>query len=181
MVRPTGLTAREQMWRLHRAPERPDKNLVLEHAFRITTFARAVFTWAELHLVKGSVVKFKPSARPRIEQETREAPLPYLDFDVDFFLEARRVTIARLNEFGETIELSPREFALTLLFDGETTASEAESIVSGSLRGKSGTVVTERLVAQVAGAGLSFSLNSKRRAGEASQRSSPPRMRKKRD
>lgn len=158
-MRPTGLTAGERMWRLHRAPARPAKRLALEHAFRITTFARAVFAWAELLLVNKSVVKQRPTAWPQVEGEPHESPLPYLDFNVDFVLGEDRVTIARLNEFGETLEMSPREFALTLLFDGATTAREAELAVYGPRRGATRPGVVARLVSRVTQAGLCVSPN----------------------
>src|SRR5829696_2572280 len=55
--RPTGLTAADLVFRLHRAPVRPDRELAVKYALRITTFARAVFLWAETSLVKGSTAK----------------------------------------------------------------------------------------------------------------------------
>lgn len=166
MVRSTGLTAEEQMWRLHRAPVRPDKKLALEYAFRITTFARAVFVWAELHLMKGSVLKRNPAVCPRMERNPRDPPLPYLDFDVDFFLAEGRVIIARLNEFDKTLKMSPREFALTLLFDGTTTAREAEIIVYGARRSKARSNAIERVISQVALAGLSCSPEGRQTSGQ---------------
>jgi HEPN domain-containing protein len=154
-LRATGLRARERVWDLHRAPEQPDEDLALEHAFRITTFARGVFMWAELKLTRNSIARRKPTIWPRTERKLREPPLPYLDFDVDFFLSGSRVTIARLNEFDETIEMSQREFAVALLFDGTTTASEAAFIVFGSRQGAALTDVIDRLVSKIARAGLS--------------------------
>jgi len=155
-LRPNGLSAGQQVWRLHRAPERPDKAHALTHAFRVTTFARAVFMWAELQMVDGSAVKLKPASPPRIVRGPREPPLPCLDFDVDFFIAGRHVTAARLNEFDETLEMTPREFALALLFDGTTTAREAELLIYGSRRGKNSARTIERLVSRVTQAGLSF-------------------------
>jgi hypothetical protein len=160
-VRPTGLTAGQQVWRLHRAPERPDEKLSLEHAFRITTFARAVFMWAELQLVKGSVVKQEPTTWSPVERKPHDAPLPYLDFDVDFFLADERVTVARLNEFSETLEMSAREFAVALLFDGTTTAREAEMAVYGPRSDEAESRVIDQLIAEVARAGLSVSAEGK--------------------
>lgn len=156
-VRPTGLPAGQRVWSLHRAPERPDERPALEHAFRITTFARAVFTWAESSLIKGSSAPLRAAAWPRPERGSHDSPLPYLDFDVDFFLNDGRVTLARLNEFGETIEMSPREFALTLLFDGTTTAREAELVFDGNGRGRARPGAVERLLSRVARTGFSVS------------------------
>jgi len=164
-IRPTGLTAGEQMWRLHRAPSRPDKKIVLEHAFRITTFARAVFIWAERQLVKGSVITKKQCVWPTVEPHPNESPLPYLDFDVDFSLGEERVTVGRLNDFSGTLEMSQREFALTLLFDGTTTAREAEMIVwgSGGRRAKSSGI--GQLAQRVALAGFSVASNGEQSIG----------------
>jgi|SRR6185503_14782761 len=153
-VQPTGLTASQQVWRLHRAPETPDSKLALEHAERITAFARAVFVWAELRLVKAAVVNERPAIRNPLKRKATDLPLPSLDFDVDFLLAEEKVTIARLNEFGVSLELSPREFALILLFDGITTRREAELIAYGTHRGKAPSDVIDHLLSTVTGAGL---------------------------
>jgi hypothetical protein len=160
-IRPTGRTASQQMWHLHRAPERPDETLALEHALRITTFARAVFRWAELHLVQESAAKQKPLVWPQRARQPQDYALPYLDFDVDFFLAERRVIVARLNEFDETLKMSPREFALTLLFDGTTTVREAKLIANGHRRGKARSSIIERLLTQITRAGFSVSPEGK--------------------
>ena len=181
VIRPTGLTAREQVWRLHRAPERPNRERALEHAFRITTLARAVFMWSELGLANGSarsVAKQKPTIWPQIERKSNDSPLPYLDFDVDFFLEEGRVTIARLNEFDRVLKMSRREFALALLFDGATTAREAEITIYGDGRSKRRTSAIERLASRLAVARFSISPNSGR--SKDSQIDSSKRARKKR-
>lgn len=179
-VRPTGLTASQQMWRLHRAPERADEKHALEHAFSITTFARAVFMWAELHLVKGLTAKAKPTVWPRPEPGQQDSPLPHLDFDVDFFIADESVTVARLNEFDEMLKMSLREFALTLLFDGTTTAREAASIGNGNGRGKTRSSAIERLRSQLARTGFSVAPEGKQSAFEGAQRASTYRARKKR-
>lgn len=149
-IRPTGLTAQQHVWNLHRAPERPDKKSVLEHAFRITTFARVAFLWAELRLVQNSI-KTELTKWHRVPMSPRAAKLPCLDFDVDFFMGDDRFFLARLNEFAEPIEVSPREFRLALLFDGKTTISEAQKIGAG----------IEKLATRIGRAGLTVSLDSK--------------------
>ena len=58
MLRPTGLSASELVWQLHRAPAAPTKKLALDHACRIATFARSAFTWAECELIGGAETKF---------------------------------------------------------------------------------------------------------------------------
>jgi hypothetical protein len=51
--------------------------------------------------------------------------MPYLDFEVDFALAEDGVTLGRLNDFGETLTLSPDEFEVALMCDGVTTLAEA--------------------------------------------------------
>jgi|SRR6266404_2513021 len=169
-VQPTGLTASQRVWRLHRAPETPDSKLALEHAQRITTFARAVFVWAELRLVKAEVVNERPTISNPSKRKASDLPLPRLDFDVDFLLAEEKVIIARLNEFGVSLELSPREFALTLLFDGITTRREAELIAYGAQRGKATSNVIDHFVSTVTGAGLTVDANDENRRSSSRRR-----------
>lgn len=133
VVRPTGLSANELVWRLARAPEKPTAALALSHAFRIATFARTVFAWAELRALEGSTgenvgIRWPKARSPR---PSRDPPLPFLDFDVDFRHREGGVDVGRLNEFGETVVVSPIEFAFVLLFDGTTTATEAVNAMFG--------------------------------------------------
>jgi len=150
-IRPTNLTAAQLVWSLHRAPARPDQKLAVQHALRIMTFARAVFLWAETRLIKGSKAKRKTGVWPRLKRQAQDVRLPYLDFDIDFLLTNGHVTVARLNDFSETIKMSPRDFSLTLLFDGTTTTREAERFIFGSKRGKG---VVDDLISQVVRAGF---------------------------
>lgn len=144
--RPTELTAGQELWRLHRAPEEPRAQPALAHAFRITAFARAVFAWAEGRLVGPSFAARAPGAWPAaLERRAGEAVLPCLDFDVDFVLGEDRVMLARLNEFGEAVELSPRELTLALLCDGVTTVREAE----GLLRGAAGEAAAPQIASRI--------------------------------
>ena len=159
--RPTGLPAADLVFRLHRAPAQADRELALKHALGITTFARAVFLWAETTLVKGSSAESKTAAWPRVTRKASETPLPYLDFDVDFFLTNGHVTVARLNEFSETIKMSSTEFSLALLFDGATTAREAERFVYGSRHSKKG--VIDNLISNVVRAGFDLSPQKKQK------------------
>lgn len=143
-IRPTGRTAPQAVWELHRVPKHPDEALVLEHANRIASFARAVFAWAEARLVDG-VAPIPRATWVGVGQPTQEPALPQLDFDVDFALSSDRIFIARLNEFDQAIELTPHEFLLALLFDGRMTASEAERTVRGALNGDGAAQLVERL------------------------------------
>lgn len=151
-VRPTGLSAHELVWRLHRAPERASAEPAAEHAFRIASFARAVFAHAERRLVGQAET---PTHRLWLQvARKRRVPLPCLDLDVDFFAADGKVTIGRLNEFGQTLELSPQEFEVTLLFDGMTTAGEANSAIYGA-SDEAEPVAIHRLVERIARANLS--------------------------
>jgi hypothetical protein len=85
-----------------------------------------------------------------------------LDFDIDFLVTNGYVTVARLNAFSKELKLSPRDFALTLLFDGTTTAREAYQFVLGSRRGgKARSGIVDNLVSQIHRAGFSVSPNGK--------------------
>ncbi|XXX81452.1 hypothetical protein WMF30_22095 [Sorangium sp. So ce134] len=153
-IRPMGLTAGQVFFRLHRAPERPDEPLALEHALRITTFARGVFAWAERRVRRSAIEGRATAPSARIERRPRDVALPYLDLDVDFHELEDRVIVARLNEFGETVELSTREFAVTLLFDGITTAREAELAVVGAAGAEGESRHVDRVVDKMTRAGF---------------------------
>jgi len=154
-TRPSGLSAEQLAWSLHRAPARPDQKLASQHALRIMTFARAVFLWAETKLIKGSGANRK--AWPRLKPQARDVRLPYLDFDIDFLLTNGHVSVARLNEFSETLKLSHDDFSLALLFDGTTTAREAERFVFGSRRGNEQAKAVNDLLSRVHKAGFNVS------------------------
>lgn len=158
VLRPTKRTAGQQFWYLHRAPEEPREEAAREHAFQIATFARAVFAWAEGHLVGTAPPASLPAARPTLkpraawpalELRADDTVLPCLDLDVDFVLGRDHVTLARLNEFDAAVEISPREFSLALLCDGVTTAREAETFIH-----EIGGVVTRRLLSRLEHANL---------------------------
>jgi hypothetical protein len=157
-IPPTRVTAQQYVWDLHRAPERPEKKLALEHAFRITTFARAAFLSSELRLVQNSLAA-EPIAWRSTRMKPQDETLPYLDFDVDFLVGDDRVFLARLNEFEQPIELSASEFRLTLLFDGTTTVSQAKRISAGSRRASGHSTTVEDLIARIGHAGLTVSSN----------------------
>ena len=153
-VRPTGLSAGQRFWQLHRAPEHPHEQSSLRHAVRCTGFARAVFLWAEMQSTPRPAGRRTSFDWLPAQPQPREAPLPNLKLDVDFSLSGGTVTIARLNEFAGRVELSPDELPLFLLFDGATTAGEAERIVYGSDGGDRERGSLERTIARMAEAGL---------------------------
>jgi len=64
---------------------------------------------------------------------------------VDFAFSKDRVTLARLNELGETVELAPRELAVALLCDGTTTLREADAFLQASGGGSGAARVLSRL------------------------------------
>jgi hypothetical protein len=150
--RPSGMRAGDLVWDLHRAPREPDEGSVLRHAFDISTFARAVFAWAE------SVLLGWPAGAPGASwaaagADDGSATLPLLDFDVDFAPTPHGAMLARLNEFGSTLELSSADFALALLFDGRTRESEAAVAVYGQAGNRD---AVARIVSQVRDAQLTF-------------------------
>jgi hypothetical protein len=157
VLRPTGLSASQQFWELHRAPAEPREQPALDHAFRITTFARAVFAWAECRLVRTSFVLRAPPAWPRPGNQAHDTLLPRLDLDVDFALGEDRATIARLNEFSEAVMMSPPEFAVALLCDGITTAREAESFIHEAGSDLTASPRTIQLLSRLDRAGLTTS------------------------
>lgn len=129
-VRPSYLSAVESFWRLHRAPTRCDRRSTLSQAFRISTFARASFVWAERHLVHKIQCE-ENKKRLSIRRQRSRKSLPCLDFDVDFHQDEHTVTIARLNEFEKPVVLRTSEFDAALFFDGITTLREATEVVYG--------------------------------------------------
>lgn len=165
-MRPIGLAAGEFIWRLHRGPELPEAKSSLEHALRISTFARTVFSWAELHLMGGSATKAELKSWPLTDQPSAGPVLPNLEFDVDFFFADGRVKVARLNEFGEAIDVSPHEFALVLLCDGTTSVREAEMIIYGESADSESRL--DRLLSEVNRTGLAFHPALKSRTTECS-------------
>ena len=155
-TRPSGTTAGQRFWQLHRAPEHPEEESSLEHALRITTFARAVFVWTERRLLRGPAAPDGQTSWPQLDRWLTDTVLPHLDFDVDFMLGNEDVMVGRLNDFGETLRLSPREFALALFWDGTTTAREAEAVVSGCYSGETGMSVADDLMSRIRAANLNF-------------------------
>lgn len=153
-IRPSGETAAERVWRLHRAPEQPEQPAALEHALRITAFARAVFVWAERRLVRGQPASGSPLSWPVLERHPSDTPLPYLDLEVDFLLEEGGGQVARLNSFGTPLRLSADEFALALQLDGTLTAREAEAAVCGARAAGPAPGLAEALVLRLASANL---------------------------
>lgn len=152
-IRPTGRSASDTFWQMNRAPERPEEAASVRHALGITTFARATFWWAELIVVEQedpASRQYNWAAHPR---STSEPTLPHLAFDTDFHLAEDGVTLARLNTFSAAITVPWQEFGLALLFDGVTTAREADSTIFGVAAGAGGRMA-ERLHVRLAKMGL---------------------------
>ncbi|HEY0479797.1 MAG TPA: hypothetical protein VGD37_19895 [Kofleriaceae bacterium] len=152
-VRASNLAAGQRYWCLHRAPEQPDDKPALDHALRISAFARAAFVSAENRLVKPAFPGHRLAAAPAAARASGDPALPYLDFDVDFFLGERSATLGRLNEFGDTVELSPSGLAVALLCDGATTVREAAVMVHGRDDAAAASAVRDT-IAHLAGAGF---------------------------
>ncbi|WP_033442245.1 methyltransferase [Saccharothrix sp. NRRL B-16314] len=138
-LRPTGVRADRAFWDLHRAPALPEPESAVAHAVRCAGFARAAFAWAERRLLGTSD---GVPRTPLWDGDRAPAPgpvLPGIEFDVDFFRSDTGIAVARLNEFGASLRLSEREFALLLLCDGRTSVAEAEAVVNSTLsNGKAG-------------------------------------------
>lgn len=151
--RPTGLSAADLLWHVQRTPEYPDRVSSLAYARRIAAFSRAAFLWAECR-VSGK--RFDaPHAHDWIGAESRitARPLPSLEFDVDFSFSDDGMKIARLNEFGTVVNLSAQEAALVFLFDGVTTADEAQAYVCGAKSSETAGLI-DRVLHAVGDAGL---------------------------
>lgn len=151
----TELTAAQHVWHLYQIPEHLNKKSCLLHAFRITTFARAVFNWAERQLMteryhQQTPIRWYTQSHPRDNGH----PLPYLNFDVDFFLANDHVTVSRLNEFANPLILTQQEFALFLLFDGNTHAHDAITAVYGIENHEENTSILDNLITRIAQANL---------------------------
>lgn len=143
----------EEAWRLHRAPERPDATACLEHAFRISTFARAVFAWAERKLSTDTP---PPAGLSMSVSANSGSRMLGLDFDVDFMYTGTGVALGRLNEFGTSLELSVDEFWLVLQFDEITRFYTDEQ--NDDFPGETPSIGTaDLLLARVMSAGLCVS------------------------
>lgn len=154
-IRPSGWSAAELFWRLHRAPERPDRLEAGRHALKIATFARAAFAWAEQRLLGAPCDGRRPIRWPRVDRVSEDAALPYLAIDVDFSAHGDGVMIGRLNAFGTPLGLSRREFEMALLFDGSTTPREAEIAICGSYAVDASKRLVDHMISRVAEAGFS--------------------------
>ncbi|MDR7116636.1 nucleotidyltransferase domain-containing protein [Caulobacter sp. BE254] len=135
----SGLRPSEVYWRLHRAPAVATLDAALAHASRIAAFARAVFHWAEEGLVHGAPA---PRRLGRSSGPSSVSP-PVLDIDVDFHRVDQGVMIGRLNDFGQTLEMSVAQFAGLLWLDnggdladraGQATSNE-NLVLDGALAG----------------------------------------------
>lgn len=170
-MRPSGMAARDLVWRLHRAPADPDEDSVLRYAFAISTFARAAFALAESVLLgwPAGAVALSRDGKPTDDDPTDDAgpTLPLLDFDVDFAPTPEGAVLARLNEFESTLDLSSSDFALALLCDGKTTEREAAVAVFGT---DADADAVARLVERLRDARLCFAPGSRSPLPEVSSR-----------
>jgi hypothetical protein len=125
-IQPTGRSLLERYWELHRAPATINIKACLRHALRITSFARSAFDWAERRLNDPDLPAARDDRRKsRPESLGSTGSWPYLELDVDFARSRDGVRIARLNEFGEALELTPAEFHWLLLLAGSSAATGA--------------------------------------------------------
>ena len=121
--RRTGMSARDLYWSLHAAPPSASPGLILDHALRIVAFSRRVFPWAEYRLLS-------PSSPPLFSYEHDETgtglPLPHLDLDVAVRYRAGKFELLRLHGDGVIFTLSPEEYSLSCLFDGQTASNKED-------------------------------------------------------
>jgi hypothetical protein len=159
-IRPSGLSAAERVWRLHRAPKFPHSVPAVRHALDITSFSRTVFVAAERRLLACWPPHIgEPVNWDGVHRQPDDVVLPFLDFDVDYAATPDvegSVVIGRLNEFGRSLRLLPHEFAWLLLFDGVTTAGE----VTDGIRDAGTATSVRELVRRVRDADLAFSLRA---------------------
>jgi hypothetical protein len=94
----------------------------------------------------------------KLDRTCGDVTLPCLDFDVDFTWKDGYLTIARLNEFGRTLEIRAEDAALVPLLDGKTTAREAQYAVYGLPGDVAGLQSIGRLAEQVVQEGFVFLL-----------------------
>lgn len=157
-IRPTGLTANQRVWELHRAPKNPDRNSCLEHAFRILAFARAVFMWCDYRLLLHEDSTKKPISIPQLAGKLCDTPLPYLDLDVDCILNDNSVTLGRLNDFSQPLDLTTQEGELLLFLDGTTTIQECKLAFRGLGVEQSESDLVDHLLDKLAKANMSVEL-----------------------
>jgi hypothetical protein len=151
---PTGLRADRVFWNLHQAPPDPERDSAVSHALRCLAFARVTFAWAEERLLRHGGSDGGPHIWAREESRRHGRPLPSLEFDVDFFFSDTGIAVARLNEFEPALRLSAQEFALLLLFDGQTSAAEAEAVVNDARNDGSAPLDVDEMVGRAMRSGL---------------------------
>lgn len=116
------------IWNLLRFPETYAAEDILPFAHRIAAYARAVFVWSERTLLHH---QFDGQQQlDHVEIATNGETLPFLDFDVDFSITTDGISLGRLNEFDEVMQVTTQELDAALLFDGRTTIEEADKWIS---------------------------------------------------
>lgn len=142
-------SAGDLVWKLSVLPRSCSADSALRFALRISAFARAAFLWAEDALLRVG----EDTIAPYVEEPVDASPpaLPFLDFDIDFSIAPDAVYLGRLNDFGDPLVISRSELDAALLFDGETSAGEADKMI---LRGRGETLSTADLRERCAAHGL---------------------------
>jgi predicted nucleotidyltransferase len=119
--RRTGMSARDLYWSLHAAPASASPGAILDHALRIVAFSRRVFPWAESRLLSPT----SPTLFSFDRDDTGTGqPLPHLDLDVAVRYRDGKFELLRLHGDGVIFTLSPEEYSLSCLFDGETSSNK---------------------------------------------------------
>lgn len=144
--RPTGLSPREQYLSLHRAPTALTASVILDHALRIVAFLRRLLPSAEYRLLSPSLPSLLPAQSIKSESDW---PLPHLDLDVTVRYRQDRFELLRLNGPGQIFTLSPREYSLLCLFDGETPRAYAVNYAERLWGVGRGSALVEEMLALV--------------------------------
>jgi len=146
--RRSGMSARDLYLSLHSAPRRGNPNAILKHALRIAAFSRRVFPWAEYRLLSSNLPPL-PSSQGGAEGGAGTGrTLPNLDLDVTVRYRHEKFEVLRLNGDGQIFCLSPNEYSLLCLFDGETTKEYALS-AAGMTCKESGSEFLEEMLALI--------------------------------
>jgi hypothetical protein len=144
--RRTGMSARDLYLSLHRAPESTAPRAILDHSLHIVALSRRLFPSVEYQLLHASPPPL-PQAGP--VDNVGDRPLPHLDLDVTVRYQDGRFDLLRLNARGQAFALSPREYSILCLFDGETTREYAVRYAEALWGTGSGADLVEQMVALV--------------------------------
>lgn len=148
--RRTGLSPVDRYLWLHRAPMDTTGDAVTEYALRIAAFSRTVFPWADACLGLS-----EPPTLPGVgPDDAHDEALPHLDLDVVITRRNTDFELRRLGSSSQRYPLSPQDYALLCLFDGETSRRQAAAQASSAWGRSEGLERFDALVRWVRQSGL---------------------------